>query len=96
MKKFLTVLMAVVFVTVSSNFAFAKDKNKEVKETQEESTINYFTPIEVLVAEYYKTVAQIKQKENEIDSLQDRITRLDAIIQYQQEIERKAAEGKKK
>lgn len=53
------------------------------------------TPTGDLIAEYYKIIAQIRQYEQEIKRLEDRLNRLDAVIRYQKQVERKLKADKK-
>ena len=92
MKKLIVILLVVVMTLTSVN-ALAKGK-KDAEE--EKGLIDYMTPMTTLVAEYYKTVAQIKQLENEIKVLENRLERLDAVIKYQQGIEQRIQSDKNK
>jgi TolA-binding protein len=91
MKKLVTILLVMAMVIVSANFALAgkSDKAAEVVADAKESVIDYMTPMNVLVSEYYKIVAQIKQFENQIEGLETQLERLDAVIRYQQGIEQR-------
>jgi len=93
MKKLVTILLVMAMVMVSANFATAGvfkkgDKAEEVVQT-EENLVDYMTPMNTLISEYYKIVAQIKQLDNQIEALETQLERLDAVIKYQQGIERK-------
>jgi hypothetical protein len=91
MKKVISMLV-VVGLLLCSNVAIAKGKNGK-----EEKTISdYLTPMETLVGEYYKIVAQIKQKENEIEQLKMQLERIDAVIKYQRGIEQNIEADKMK
>ena len=95
MKKVLVILAVVIFMVTASN-ALAKGKGEKTAEVieQEKTLVDFLTPTGMLVAEYYKTVAQIKQLENQIESLERHLDRLDAIIKYQQSIEKKVNSDK--
>lgn len=93
MKKVIMVLLVMAMVIVSANLAMAGvfkkgDKAEEVQ-SEDKTIIDYMTPMDVLVAEYYKMVAQKKQKEMEAEAIQKDLDRLDAVIRYQQSIEQK-------
>lgn len=96
MKKLITVLLVMALLVVSANFALAKDKKvkNEPSVQQEQTIVDYLTPMNALVSEYYKTVAQIKQLENQIENLERQLERLDAVIKYQQNIEHKIEQDK--
>jgi len=93
MKKMVTILLVMAMVMVSANLAtagvFKKGDKAEEVQTEEKTIIDYMTPMNVLVAEYYKMVAQKKQKEIEAEVIQKDLDRLDAVIRYQQGIEQK-------
>lgn len=89
MKKMVGVLIIVILVVMSSTFALAGGKKaKKVEEVVEKTITDYLTPMDTLVGNYYRIVAQIKQKETEIKALELQLEKIDAVVQYQRGIEK--------
>ena len=96
MKNLVSVLVIVAFVAMGMAPALAGGKKaKEVEEVVEKTITDYLTPMETLVGEYHRIVAQIKQKENEIKVLELQLEKIDAVVQYQRGIEKKIEADKK-
>lgn len=96
MKKVLLILAMIIMVTASGAMANGKAEKAEEVVGQERMLTDYLTPTSTLIAEYYKTVAQIAQLKEQIEGLENALNRLDAVIKYQQGIERRIEQEKQK
>jgi len=91
------IVVAVMIAVGAPNHAIAgsakkatnKAAQKAAEAKPEKKIDDDLTPTATLIAEYYKTMAQIKQYEAEIEKLESQLNRLDAVIKYQGQIQRK-------
>ena len=96
MRKLTIALVVTSFLLFPSVSFSGKSDSEKTEQTEVKELTDYLTPMDSLRAKYYEIVAQIKQKDIEIEVLEKQLERLDAIMGYQRDIQKRIEMDKQK